>query len=57
MRCTGKYGQRRLVVDSEELALLERMAGDVKDFGHPEGTAIFEGRSMTLVIAPNGTRP
>jgi len=37
-------------------ALLERMADDVKDVGHAEGTAIFEGRSMTLVIAPNGPR-
>jgi translation initiation factor IF-3 len=37
-------------------ALLERMADDVKDVGHPEGTAIFEGRSMTLVIAPTGPR-
>ena len=36
--------------------LLERMADDVKDVGHAEGTAIFEGRSMTLVIAPNGPR-
>ena len=33
-------------------ALLERMAADLKDYGRPEGTAIFEGRSMTLVIAP-----
>ncbi len=37
-------------------ALLQRMADDVKDVGHTEGTAIFEGRSMTLVIAPNGPR-
>jgi hypothetical protein len=32
------------------------LADDVKDFGHAEGTALFEGRSMTLVIAPNGPR-
>ncbi len=37
-------------------ALLQRMAADVAEFGHAEGTAIFEGRSMTLVIAPNGPR-
>ena len=37
-------------------ALLERMAADVKEVGHAEGTAIFEGRSMTLVLAPNGPR-
>jgi translation initiation factor IF-3 len=37
-------------------ALLERMADDVKEVGHAEGSAIFEGRSMTLVIAPNGPR-
>ncbi len=37
-------------------ALLERMTADVKEFGHAEGTAILEGRSMALVIAPNGPR-
>jgi translation initiation factor IF-3 len=35
-------------------ALLERLVDDVKEVGHAEGTAILEGRSMTLVIAPNG---
>lgn len=33
-------------------ALLERMADDVKDVGHAEGAAVFEGRSMTMVLAP-----
>ena len=37
-------------------ALLDRMIADVEEFGHAEGTAIFEGRSMTLVLAPNGPR-
>ena len=37
-------------------ALLERMTADVKELGHAEGIAILEGRSMTLVIAPNGPR-
>jgi translation initiation factor IF-3 len=35
--------------------LLARMAGDVSEFGHPEGAAVLEGRSMTLVVAPNAT--
>ena len=33
-------------------ALLERMADDVKEVGHAEGAAVFEGRSMTMVLAP-----
>ncbi len=33
-------------------ALLERMADDVKDVGHAEGAAVFEARSMTMVLAP-----
>ena len=37
-------------------ALLQRMIADVEEFGHAEGTANFEGRSMTLVIAPNAQR-
>jgi translation initiation factor IF-3 len=36
--------------------LLERLIEDVKDVGHAEGTAAFEGRTMTLVIAPNEGR-
>jgi translation initiation factor IF-3 len=37
-------------------ALLERMTADLEKLGHAEGTTILEGRSMTLVIAPNGPR-
>ncbi len=37
-------------------ALLQRMADDVKEFGHAEGTATFEGRSMTMVLAPKATQ-
>lgn len=37
-------------------ALLERMAADVKELGHAEGAATFEGRSMTMILAPNGSR-
>jgi translation initiation factor IF-3 len=37
-------------------ALLERMVLDVKDVGHAEHAASFEGRSMTLIIVPNGPR-
>ena len=36
--------------------LLERMAEDVKELGHAEGAATFEGRSMTMILAPNGSR-
>ena len=36
--------------------LLERMVADVEGFGQAEGAAIFEGRSMTLVLAPKGQR-
>jgi translation initiation factor IF-3 len=38
-------------------ALLERMAEDVKDVGHVEGAAVFEGRSMTMVLAPKVQQP
>jgi translation initiation factor IF-3 len=37
--------------------LLTRMAGDVSEFGHPEGSAVFEGRSMTLIVAPKSSGP
>ena len=36
--------------------LLNRIVTDVKEFGHAEGAAVFEGRSMILVLAPNGDR-
>jgi translation initiation factor IF-3 len=36
--------------------LLQRLADDVKDVGHAEGTPAFEGRTMTLVLAPNEAR-
>jgi translation initiation factor IF-3 len=36
--------------------LLQRLAEDVKEVGHAEGTAAFEGRTMTLVLAPNEAR-
>ena len=36
--------------------LLQRLVEDVKEVGHAEGAATFEGRSMTLVLAPNEAR-
>jgi translation initiation factor IF-3 len=36
--------------------LLQRLAEDVKEVGHAEGTPAFEGRTMTLVLAPNAAR-
>jgi translation initiation factor IF-3 len=33
-------------------ALLERMVADVREVGQAEGSAILEGRTMTLVLAP-----
>jgi translation initiation factor IF-3 len=33
-------------------ALLERMVADVSEFGTAEGSAVLEGRAMTLVVAP-----
>ncbi len=36
--------------------LLERLAAEVQEFGHVEGSATFEGRSMTLVLTPGGIR-
>jgi translation initiation factor IF-3 len=36
--------------------LLQRLAEDVKEVGHVEGTTAFEGRTMTLVLAPNEVR-
>jgi translation initiation factor IF-3 len=37
--------------------LLDRLAADVAEFGQPEGAAVFEGRSMTMVLAPKAQRP
>jgi translation initiation factor IF-3 len=34
--------------------LFARLADDVAAFGHPEGQETFEGRSMTMVLSPNG---
>lgn len=34
--------------------LLERLVADVQGLGHAEGTAVLEGRTMTLMLAPNG---
>jgi translation initiation factor IF-3 len=36
--------------------LIERLAEDVKELGELEGKAVFEGRSMTAVIAPKAVR-
>ena len=38
-------------------ALLARMADDVKEVGQAEGAAVFEGRSMTMVLAPKAQQP
>jgi len=38
-------------------ALLDRMAEDVRELGHAEGAPTFEGRSMTVILTPNGSRP
>ena len=35
--------------------LLGRLAVEVAEFGHPDGRETFEGRSMTVVLSPNGT--
>src|SRR2546423_1059111 len=37
-------------------ALLERMAADMADLGSAEGAATFEGRSMTMVLAPKAAQ-
>jgi translation initiation factor IF-3 len=37
-------------------ALIDRMVEDVRGLGHAERAAVFEGRSMTVVIAPDGPR-
>jgi len=34
--------------------LLARLAEDVRDVGHVQGRESFEGRTMTVVLAPNG---
>jgi translation initiation factor IF-3 len=34
--------------------LLARLAEEVADFGHLEGRESFEGRSMTVLLTPNG---
>ena len=33
--------------------LIERLAEDVREFGHVEGGESFEGRTMTVVLTPN----
>ncbi len=38
-------------------ALLDRMCEDVRELGHAEGSPALEGRSMTMVLTPNGPRP
>lgn len=35
--------------------LLARLTADLREVGHVEGGESFEGRSMTVVLAPNGT--
>ena len=37
-------------------ALIDRMVEDVRGLGHAEGAAVFEGRSMTVVITPDVPR-
>jgi translation initiation factor IF-3 len=34
--------------------LLARLADDVQEFGHLDGRESFEGRSMTVLLSPNG---
>ena len=34
--------------------LLERLAEDVREVGHPQGRESFEGRTMTVILSPNG---
>jgi translation initiation factor IF-3 len=34
--------------------LLTRLAADVAEFGHLDGGESFEGRSMTVLLSPNG---
>ena len=35
--------------------LLARLAADVAEFGHLDGGESFQGRSMTVLLSPNGT--
>jgi translation initiation factor IF-3 len=37
-------------------ALLQRLADDVQELGVAEGAATFEGRSMTMILAPRAVR-
>jgi translation initiation factor IF-3 len=34
--------------------LLARLTADVAEFGHLDGRESFEGRSMTVLLSPNG---
>jgi len=34
--------------------LLARLAEDVREVGHPQGRESFEGRTMTVILSPNG---
>lgn len=34
--------------------LLARLAEDVREFGHMQGREAFEGRTMTVILTPNG---
>lgn len=35
--------------------LLDRFASDMQELGHVEGSPTFEGRSLTMLLAPNGS--
>jgi translation initiation factor IF-3 len=47
-------GREREHVDMGK-RLLERLALDVQELGHVEGSPTFEGRSLTMLLAPNGS--
>jgi translation initiation factor IF-3 len=34
--------------------LLERLFEDVREVGHPQGRESFEGRTMNVILTPNG---
>ena len=36
--------------------LLDRMAEDVRELGQAEGSPTFEGRNITVILTPNGTK-
>ena len=57
VRITVRFRGREREHPERARILLEALTNDVAEWGHAEAPPGFDGRNMTLVIAPNGARP